>query len=483
MSTTAQPAYEANLGLKAIAPPSVRQVKNLIWIYFWLIIFEGALRKWVLPMLSDPLLLIRDPVVMLIYLQALRGGFFPKHWLVKLTVGLGAFTFLWGCTHVYAGGSYKMLLVTLYGVRTYFLHLPLIFIIGHVFSRQDVVKVGKWCLILAVPMAVLMAAQYRVGDGHWLNKATTGDDSGQIAAAMGKIRPPGLFSFITGPATFYPLVTVFLVYGVMRKGTYPKLLMLVAAAATFMVLPVSGSRTLVLSCGLVVLFGVVALFRIPSLVPRFAIWAAVVGFGGTSLLTFPIGREAVESFSKRWEQATDYEGQGQGARVGVARRMTGSFTEVFYYLPYIPFTGHGIGAGTNVGVKLITGKVGFLYGEAEWTRNVMEAGPVLGFAYIGFRSLLSFYLLGLALRKLKAQDPLPWLFMSCAFVALLTGQTSQPTTLGFMAFIAGLSLSSVEVMARHVPLSENQRRRMQQAERIARKRRTSGALTADGGTI
>lgn len=483
MSTTAQTVYEANLGLRAIAPPSVRQVKALIWVYFWLIILEGSLRKWVLPMLSDPLLIIRDPVVMLIYFQAVRGGFFPKHWLVKLTIGLGAFTFLWGCTHVYAGGSYKMLLVTLFGVRTYFLHLPLIFIIGHVFTRQDVIKVGKWCLLLAPPIALLMAAQYQVGNDHWLNRATTGVDSKQITAALGKVRPPGPFSFITGPATFYPLVTVFLIYGIMRPGTYPKWLMLAAAGATFMMLPVSGSRTQVMACALVVAFAGVALLRIPSLVPRFAIWAAVVGFGGMSLLTLPIGREAVESFTTRWNAATETEGQGQGAKVGVARRMGGSFTEVFDYLEYIPFTGHGIGAGTNVGVKLITGNVGFLYGEAEWTRNVMEAGPILGFGYIGFRVLLAFYLLNLAWRKLDVQDPLPWLFMSCAFLALVMGQTSQPTTLGFMAFIAGLSLSSVEVMARHVPMSENQRRRAAQRERIARKRQTSGVLTADGGTF
>src|SRR6218665_2295074 len=110
-----------------IAPPSVIQVRRLIWLYFWLIIFEGALRKWVFPSLSDVLLIIRDPVVLLIYFQALRGDFFPKHWLVKVTIVLGVFTFFWGCMHIYAGGSKIMVLVTLYGVRTYFLHLPLIF--------------------------------------------------------------------------------------------------------------------------------------------------------------------------------------------------------------------------------------------------------------------------------------------------------------------------------------------------------------------
>ena len=41
-------------------------IKNVIWIYFILLLFEGALRKWFLP-LSQGLLIIRDPIVIWIY--------------------------------------------------------------------------------------------------------------------------------------------------------------------------------------------------------------------------------------------------------------------------------------------------------------------------------------------------------------------------------------------------------------------------------
>src|SRR3984893_17277631 len=47
-------------------------LRRLIWLYFWVLIFEGALRKWIVPSLSHPLLIIRDPLVLLIYLQAGR---------------------------------------------------------------------------------------------------------------------------------------------------------------------------------------------------------------------------------------------------------------------------------------------------------------------------------------------------------------------------------------------------------------------------
>lgn len=438
-----------------ILPPSVRHVKVLIWVYFWLIIFEGALRKWIFPSLSDALLIIRDPVVLLIYFQAIRGGFFPRHWLVRLTIGLGIFTFLFGCIHVFGGGGYIRILVTLYGVRTCFLHLPLIFIIGYVFTKADVIKVGKWCLMLAVPMAFLMVAQYKVDDSHWLNKATLGEDSAQLRAAMGKVRPPGTFSFITGPATFYPLVTAFLIYGVMVARTYSLFLLAAAAGATFLVLPVSGSRTLVLACVLVIGMTAIILVRMPKLIIRFSVWSALIGALGLALFTLPVGREAVESFTARWTEATEFEGQGQGARAGIMRRIGGGFIEVFDHLDIVPIEGFGIGAGTNVGVKLMTGDVGFLLGEVEWTRNVMEAGPILGFAYIGFRLLLTGYLLRLAWVRLREGYPLPWLIMSCSAIHLIIGQTTQPTTLGFMVFIAGLSLSSTDGMRLKPQINEN----------------------------
>ncbi len=450
----------------AFVPPTVKQVKVLIWVYFWLIIFEGSLRKWVLPALSDPLLIIRDPVVLLIYLQTIRGGFFPQHWLVKITIWLGVVTFFWGCVHIFDEGSYLMALVTLFGVRTFFLHLPLIFIIGHVFKREDVLKVGKWCLLLAVPMAFLMVAQYQVDTDHWLNKATTGDGGAQIQAAMGHVRPPGTFSFITGPAIFFPLVTAFLIYGVMKARIYPMLLLATAAGATFLVLPVSGSRGLTLACAIVLVMAAIVLVRMPSLIPRFAIWAAVIAFGGLALLALPVGREAVESFTTRWNSAAESEGEGHGSRAAITNRMGSSFLSAFDSLGSIPIAGYGIGVGTNVGSKLLSGGVGFLLAEAEWERIVMEAGPILGFTYIGFRIVLTCFLLNLAWRQLGQSDPLPWLLMGCCAVNLIMGQTAQPTTLGFMVFIAGLSLSSVGVMQKREPISENRRRWLEQKARV-----------------
>src|SRR5215469_6439139 len=68
-------------------PRSLRAVRVLIWIYMVLLVIEGALRKWALPGLSDPLLIIRDPVALAIYYFALRARIFPNNlWIVLLGV-------------------------------------------------------------------------------------------------------------------------------------------------------------------------------------------------------------------------------------------------------------------------------------------------------------------------------------------------------------------------------------------------------------
>ena len=64
-----------------------RRIRQLIWLYFWLLLIEGALRKWVVPRYSNPLLLVRDPVMLGIYFYAIRGHVFPKNvWVISLWV-------------------------------------------------------------------------------------------------------------------------------------------------------------------------------------------------------------------------------------------------------------------------------------------------------------------------------------------------------------------------------------------------------------
>ena len=54
-----------------------RQLRWLVMLYVVLLVLEGVLRKWIFPGLSDILLLVRDPIVLLAYAIAIIHNKFP----------------------------------------------------------------------------------------------------------------------------------------------------------------------------------------------------------------------------------------------------------------------------------------------------------------------------------------------------------------------------------------------------------------------
>jgi len=66
-------------------PRVLIHLKGAIWVYFFLLIFEGVFRKWLLPQFSDVLLVVRDPVVLVIYMLAIKARLFPRNnWVLSL---------------------------------------------------------------------------------------------------------------------------------------------------------------------------------------------------------------------------------------------------------------------------------------------------------------------------------------------------------------------------------------------------------------
>jgi hypothetical protein len=430
----------ANSGSRtSVREQGVATLRNLIWLYFWLLILEGAVRKWTFASLSAPLLLIRDPVVLWIYAKALRDGRFPLvgpvlscFFLASCFVFLAVLQINMGI----GGGP----LVAAYGLRTYFLHLPLIFIIPQVFSRADVLKLGRIVLLLSIPMAALMVLQYYSPPGSWIN-ATTMADRQQISFAMGKIRPAGTFSFATGMAHFMVLATSFLAYALVESRLiYPRWLIVAALFAVTIAQPVSGSRLLVLGCALVIVATVVFGILHPRQGQKILGVAAMLAIAVVLLWQTSFFREAVDVFMQRWDSASNAAG---GVREGLVWRYFGGFLEPFTLIPDLESSGKGIGMGTNAASAMMTGTFQFLLAEGEWTRVVLEAGPLLGLSFLMYRAWMAGSMAMQAFRAATRGYLLPWLLAWDAVRSLLSEQTSQPTSLGFMVLIAGLCLAAM----------------------------------------
>jgi len=426
----------APAGVLQVSDLGVRRIKILVWAYFWLLIFEGALRKWGIAELSAPLLIIRDPIVLLAYYLGFRHGLFYRNRPLMIITAV-AFAFLAASFIQYVFFDEINPIVALYGLRTNFLHLPLIIVISMVFTRGDLEKIGFWLLLMAGPMAALMVLQFQAAPDDFLNRTASGEGS-QIASAMGKIRPPGTFSFITGAVQFFTLVSAFAIWLAMEGTRRMKILAAIAGCSVISALGVSGSRLAIVSVGIVaVAFGVACLadMRLMRRAYKIVIVAVVLGCGIAMTDFFD---EGVQVMTTRVENATETE-ESSG---GMSGRVVDTFLEPFRLMEETPVLGQGLGMGTNVGAMLISGRAEFLLSEGEWSRLVLESGAFLGSLYIVLRIGLTFWLGKLSWMRARAGDALPLLILGAFAPNFINGAFGQPTTLGFSALGAGLCLAA-----------------------------------------
>jgi hypothetical protein len=429
----------------------LREIRWLIWLYFALLLFEGALRKWGVPSLANPLLIVRDPVLLLIYAIAFMRRVFPVNAFV-ITIGfLGTLCLL--ATFLAEYGDWR---VAIFGFRCNFLHLPLIFIIARAFNFRDVRRIG-WCMLaFSMPMAALMALQFNSPADAWINRGA-GEDASMIASIDGRIRPSGTFSFVSGIIYFYALTMVFLVYGLVQKRMFPWWLTLTAGLALPVALAVSSSRSTVGACAIVLVAFAFAVVCRPSLA-LMATKLVVIGFiiassvGGLALF-----QQGMEIFEARVEHASDVEGGVEG----FAHRALGQFIRPFALVLNVPIMGYGLGSGTNVGAKMLTGHLDFLLAEEEWERVICESGPALGLSFIFLRVGMGIWLFWLAWRATRAGHFLPMLLVGASGLPIINGQFGQTTTLGFAVFLAGITLASMRVPEAAVAAARLKVRRMQ----------------------
>jgi hypothetical protein len=414
-------------------------LKKGIWLYFILLIFEGALRKWVLPGLAAPLLIIRDPVAIWLIIMAWRRGLLKSNIYLTVTFVISIVAFVTAL--LFGHGN---LFVAIYGVRTLLLHFVVIFIIGAVFNRDDVLKLGAAVVWLTIPMTILVIFQFYSPQSAWVNLGIGADTAGGgFSGALGFFRPPATFSFITGTALFYSLSACFIFYFWLSPKKHVKKYVLIASSiALAIAIPVSISRTLFFMVAFTLSFVLIAFARNSRRRGRIITVALVIVVIFVVLSQLSFFQTATEAFTSRFDNATEVEGGLEGT---LGDRYLGGLLGAFNIPAGFPFFGYGVGMGTNVGAQLLTGEVQFLVAEGEWGRMTGELGILMGAAIILVRLGLTIKIAVLAFKKLPMGDLLPWILTSFCVLTVPQGQWAQPNTLGFSVFVAGLAIASMSM--------------------------------------
>lgn len=419
----------------------IKKIENLFFLFFILLITEGIFRKWIFGegSIGNIFMVLRDPIVLLIILKCKRFNI-RLSTTSRLILIMSCITFLLTITF-----GHKNIFVALFAAR-----IPMYFIgieyCGKVLSLSSIISLGKKILYLFIPCVVLCILQFLSPPGAFVNngRGVEGDFSRNAYEIM--MRPSGLFTSSVLQVDFYfiALSFIFIFYIYNNKIININKSFLFACIVAYIIsIPVSVSRThlfmTITSFLIISIFGLTKDKLIKTSMLVIIICIIILLLHQSSLFNI-----FTDTFMTRLNGANKTEG---GAFNSIINRTFGFAINVFN--EDIPIFGWGDGYCTNFGVKMIYNVVGVANmtdmalvrrleaSEMEWSRLIMENGPIFGVTWIILRIKLGFNYLVSAINSKRRGNKLPILMLPPIFVWVCTQQLKVPGHLGFF-FIAGV---------------------------------------------
>jgi hypothetical protein len=332
------------------------------------------------------------------------------------------------------------LFISIYGWRSYFMFMPLAFIMQKHMTKKDVIRIAKFTCYIGIPIAILVYVQYLNPPDAFINR-NVGENSGAGFTVIGDIvRPYGPFSFVTGMGFFTSSYLMMILYNFMldKKEKFLSLGILFLCCISFVTaLAVSGSRETFLKVMILVVFaivGYVMLFRNKRTFNSLLIFItgttiAIVGY-------FIIFSKEVEIMSQRVEDAK----AAEGSLFVRAGHSFISFEDIDLNLDFL---GQGIGLGSSGGSFLQSGVVQFNIAESDWGKIIVECGVFFGFLYLAYRAVLCIYMSILSVKATFAgKSPMPMVLIGYELYTLLVGQmVSTGIHLAYGWFFLGFTLA------------------------------------------
>ena len=387
--------------------------------------FEGAIRKWISPAFTLPLVAIRDLLAIGVIALALRDGPLLRRSGITLTLmAWSALVIGWGLLQVVFANA--GLLVFLVGVRFWLLYVWFGVAAGLMLDAEGFRRVLKASLYLVIVMTPLAVVQHFAPPFSFINKQIGSDVDKVFLVAEGVVRVTGTFSFTLGFATLLAVLLPATMLGVLeyRRLKLSGLLALAALVAMLVCTAVSGSRAALVFFAVMAVFAVIiGLYAYRGVAKSRSVVFAVIGF--FAVLGVVTALPSVVTTMQERIAAASQSGSVQG-RIAVIFLGDADSGSHFTWL------GAGIGAGSNLGSFLQTGQRGFTFGEAETGRNIVEGG-LLGDAYVLLKlgvTIVGLLAATLATRRTRSCFPLlTWIGLA---VAIITWESTLQLTVQAM---------------------------------------------------
>ncbi|MBL8907749.1 MAG: hypothetical protein JNM20_13835 [Rhizobiales bacterium] len=386
------------------------------------------MRKWFYTDYGVYFVFLRDPVAAVLYGYCFIHGLFLKSRLSQTWIAFAAISCAVGFLP-YLFGEVD-LFGWLLGIRTYWLYMPLAFIVGATFRQNDVRNFLLLISLVAIPYAILIALQYNAGRDAWINAGVGGDDETVVSLTREIVRPFGLFTY-TIPNVDFTAATlaIFLALYLSSARVWMRayLLALAGLAISAMVV-LTGSRMiyflLASTLGLTLGGAVIARPDARTIARSLGVLVFVLLAAMMLLSVFPDMYSAMEY---RFETAQASEGSIWDRVIRIF-----SFVDALFQAPPL---GQGIGIGA-AGVTNYLGLPAMLYGEYDLERNANELGILLGTSFIVLRFTTAAWLAVTAVRLARAGVLAALPLAGYAIVPIAVGQLTNSPLLSFMPFLA-----------------------------------------------
>ncbi len=411
-----------------------------------LAVFEGALRKWVLPEASQAVYFAKDFLLLGAYVRYFlwesrrsAGGFGPA------LNSLMACAVVWTFLESFNPGT-GSIIAGLFGWKAYVMYMPLAFMVPALFrSEPEFERCLRYYVALALPVGLLAVAQFYARPESPLNAYAPGvgsaDDASHIAV-FGEdsfVRVTGTFSYISGYGTYLvttlALLIPLLAWSKVRLWRAHFGVTLAVMDGNAMM---TGSRATALGAAVVVGGFIFLTLATGTVGERRGAWVQVLAGAAAAIACVFFFGKALTALEQRTGGSLD-EAQG---------RILGPITEPWEFMGTGGLVGYGDGI-SQPSVNALRSVLGlpapvFAYSsptDAENSRVVMELGAPGFFLWYGMR-------VGLVIALWRARKGLRSPFLrqlALGAVLVLFFQFFAPTMFAITAnlyhwFLAGFTL-------------------------------------------
>ena len=171
----------------------------------YVVVLEGALRKWVLPQASELIYFLKDDILLGAYIGYLARERFPFRALIAKGGGTGWLLAL-ALILVFEilNPALNSVLVGLLGAKGYLLYVPLAFLLPDLFrSTEELQRFLRRYLLFCIPICILGVAQFYAPADSAINIYAKSEVEVQVVEfEEGNVRVTGTFPYLAGYAVY-----------------------------------------------------------------------------------------------------------------------------------------------------------------------------------------------------------------------------------------------------------------------------------------